>query len=372
MSWRYLRLFLIALFVWAAVLGLKSASWRMVIVPFLALGALFIVREKLSETFPKYGEQLGGALVTLILLYNLYFTIPALRSWLASQFPQATAATDQLRADADLRAAERLGSPDLPARKALHEYLLRKEDIVARNITTQLDALNVKRQQGTFGQDDEKKEKEVINQFQKLVRDRRELQQLIAGTAVDELSKGASPAPSSQPRYSPQQDTPSKASSDVVADPKPVGNADSLQPPKQLSNVVATPLPEAKGKTLIPSFPTEGQPAEYNISLQQCVRNSEEINCWGYIKNLTDGTFKLRMNHTYSTFIDDEGNAGNFISSVATERFIPGVLVRYEFSFHDSHRNVKMLSFELKTLIEGDPSPRYRGDTFTFKDVSLQ
>jgi hypothetical protein len=57
---------------------------------------------------------------------------------------------------------------------------------------------------------------------------------------------------------------------------------------------------------------------------------------------------------------------------VATEHFLPGVPIRYQFDFHDSHRNVKLLSFEIKALIEGDPSPRYRGDTFTFKDVPLQ
>lgn len=106
--------------------------------------------------------------------------------------------------------------------------------------------------------------------------------------------------------------------------------------------------------------------------MQQCIRQSEDVHCWGYVKNLTDGTINLRMNHTNSTFIDDEGNAGIFVAMVATEHLIPGTPIRYEFDFHDSHRNVKSLNFEIKVHIEGDPSPRLRYDTFTFKDVPLQ
>lgn len=193
MSWSYFRLLLIALFIWIAVLGWRSGSWRLVIVPFLALGALFLVREKLRESFPGFGRELGAALVTLVLLYNIYFSVPALRSLLASQFPQATVATGRLQEDADLRAAETLEPVALASREALHQYLLQKEDIVGQRIKADLDALNAKRQQGTFGPEDEKKEQEVLKRFQKLVRDRSELQKLIAGTAAETPGNSSPP-----------------------------------------------------------------------------------------------------------------------------------------------------------------------------------
>jgi hypothetical protein len=156
------------------------------LVPFLALGALFIARESLNKKFPTFGPQLGASLVTLVLVYNIYCSIPAARSWLVSRFPLSAAATEQLTDDADLRTAENMEPVALAARKALDRYQGRKEDIVGQQIKTELDALNLKRQQGTFGPADEKKEKEVLNEFQRLVRERTELRRLTVGTAAEQ------------------------------------------------------------------------------------------------------------------------------------------------------------------------------------------
>lgn len=181
---RYARLFVIALFIWVAVLGFRSGSWRIVIVPFLALGALMLVQTKLRTAYPEFGPKLGASLVTLFVAYNLYLSVPPLRSWLASQFPQTTDEAGRLKRGADLNTAEKLdaAAAEVAAREALHAYLLRKEDIVGQQIETELDRLNAKRQQGTFGPEDEKSEQEVLRKYQKLVADREELQRVIVGS----------------------------------------------------------------------------------------------------------------------------------------------------------------------------------------------
>jgi hypothetical protein len=360
------------MFVWVAVLGLRAGSWRMVVIPFLALGALFIARESLNKKFPTFGPQLGASLVTLVIVYNIYCSIPAARSWLVSRFPLSAAATEQLTDDADLRTAENMEPVALAARKALDRYQGRKEDIVGQQIKTELDSLNLKRQQGTFGPADEKKEKEVLNEFQKLVRERTELRRLTVGTAAEQpLQANVQSAQLQESQARTQQTVQPQA-------PQTPNNetAPTTQPPKTTiqptaSDVVA-PTVATPSYRMTPTLPLQGVPSEYDIRIQQCIRQSENINCWGLVKNLTDGTIRLRMNAGFSTFIDDEGNAGKFVAQVATERSLPGTPVRFQFDFHDSHRDVKLLSFELNTEMEADPTPPIRYDRFTFKNVPLQ
>jgi hypothetical protein len=363
---RYFRLWSVALFVWIAVLGMKAGSFRLVVFPFLALGALLVAQETLRNRHEQIGRTLSTALATLVLLYNLYATFPAARSWLESQFPHSSAATGRWQKDLDLKAAGKVDPPALEAREALQQYLLQKEDIVGQNIKAQLDALNAKRLQGTFGPEDENKERDVLTQFQKLVRDRSELQQLIAGSWAEQLTRSGQPPETQQAQSGtpPHPGTPARNSAAVVG-------KQSAQANPQTEETGLQPLVR-RSYRLTPILPVQSEPSEYDISVQQCIRQSENVHCWGYVKNLTDGRIKLRMNHSASTFIDDEGNAGKFVGRVATEYPISGTPVRYEFDFHDSHINVKFLNFEIKVELEGDPSPRVRYDIFTFKGVPLQ
>jgi hypothetical protein len=364
---RYFRLWLVALFVWVAVLGLRAGSLRLVIFPFLALGALLIAHEALRTGHEEVGRTLSTSLLTLVVLYNLYASFPTARSWLESQFPQSAEAAQRWRKELDLQEAEKLNPPALEAREALAQYLHRKEDILGQKIKADLDALNVKRQQGTFGPEDEKKEKEVLKQFQKLVRDRSELQNMIAGSWAEQLTQSRSQVGGTQSENS----VPDQSRTDPMVGGG-IATAQPVQPEARPTETTEAPHVAVRTYRLTPILPTQSQRSEYEISVQQCIRQSESVHCWGYVKNLTDGSMKLRMDHTYSTFIDDEGNAGTFIGVVGTEHPISGTPVRYEFDFHDSHRNVKLLNFEIKVELEGDPSPRLRYDSFTFKDVPLQ
>lgn len=350
MSWRYFRLFLIALFLWVAVLGLRSGSWRLVILPFLALGALFIVRETLQERFPKFGRELGAVLVTLVCLYNLYFSFPTLRSWLLSEFPQSTVATERLKQAVDLEAAEKMEPAALASRQALHQYLLRKEDIVGQRIKADLDALNAKRQQGTFGPEDEKKEREVLKQFQKLVRDRSELQPLIAGTAAEGFSANPSrPAPVPLPQSLPQSQQ-HAASQPNIGRPGNNGAAEN----QQTEPSKPKPTPGRK----MTAFPPQG---DIQIAIE-CNQRGSEVACHATATNVGD------TRHNFSPeglkAIDNFGNedkrptssAFHFGPSDFHEWLEPGVPVNFTVTVSDAHAQAEKISLFFR-YIWGEEHP---------------
>lgn len=112
------------------------------------------------------------------------------------------------------------------------------------------------------------------------------------------------------PAQEPQQQQNPRTDTGPLRNNKPVRNTRPTSPANPQSNGNGASEVVSRNYRLTPTRPIEPEATEYDLSIQQCIRQSEDVHCWGYVKNLTDGTIKLRMNHTYSTFIDDEGNAG--------------------------------------------------------------
>jgi hypothetical protein len=367
--WRgYFRLLWIGLFCWVAVLGARSASWRLVIVPFLALGALLITRGTLTRTYPEFGRQAAAALVTLVLCYNFYCSLPLLRSWFSSQFPQTFDAANRAKQEADLQAANALEPAALEARTALQEYLVRKEDIVGQNIKVQLDSLNAKRESGSFEPEDEKKEKEVLRQFQKLVKERSELQELISG-------RRNGPAQSSAPTPITHL-IPQNTSATVNIQPLPV----------QSTMVIPSQTPESTPPTttksdyqLTPATPSNMTPDDYTFILKECHRIGDLIKCWGLMTNTTDAPRYTSLDD--SSAVDDEGNtifigtfgagfmfpgSGSFYGT--QEKLLPGVPTKFMVTLDDPHRNVRTINLALR-VSGGEP---HRYDTLILKGVPVQ
>jgi hypothetical protein len=160
--------------------------------------------------------------------------------------------------------------------------------------------------------------------------------------------------------------------------PPPSGNA-KVQPSKpheqpepqavQSQAIVPVPRPEPPRPAfkLTPTTPMRGSPAEYDISIQQCVRSADSVHCWGRVSNTTDTT--LLLNFAQSQCVDDQGNAILFRPQTQTDRLLPSVPTRFDITFDDPHMNVKVLNFEVHTWL---PQYHERNDMFAFKEVPLQ
>jgi hypothetical protein len=85
---------------------------------------------------------------------------------------------------------------------------------------------------------------------------------------------------------------------------------------------------------MTPTLPLEGVPSEYDIRTQQCIQGGREaFIAGGSSRTSPTGRSEFDMYAGFSTFIDDEGNAGNLRSSeIATERIVcPAPLLRFQF-----------------------------------------
>jgi hypothetical protein len=373
MGKRYFRLWLVALFCWIAVLGAKSGSWQSVMLPFLSLGALLLVREVLQSEYPEFGKQLAAVLTTFIILYNVYFSFPPVRLWLESQFPQTAAATGRLKEDIDLQASGRLEPVALAARKALQEHLLRKEDIVGARIKTELDVLDAKRQQGTFGPEDEKKEKEVLREFQNLVRDRAELQQLIAGTAAEELAPVLR-HPTSQAPNPPltEVSTSSKSADKSSAMHDDVSVTSNSQPSVSKDSPAESPPPPEPIK---PVAPASGLPGDTTMSIQQCRHEGSVISCWGLISLSTD--IPTQECFEQSSLADDLGNQYHilpgFTGGGLWTKMIPNVKYRFGLTIPDPHPAVQSLNFLIRIREECNNMGGYHEENdVVFTNVPVQ
>ena len=95
-------------------------------------------------------------------------------------------------------------------------------------------------------------------------------------------------------------------------------------------------------------------PDDVQISIQQCARSGEYINCWGYVTNLSDARQRFHFGATKP--VDDLGNAipmgyfggkgasrPNFSGEVHAD-LVPNVPTKYEVSVYDPHPAVKKFS----------------------------
>jgi len=187
MWWRSRRLLWFALFVWVTVLGLFRPGVReWVLGPAIAVGCLLIAKEYLTKHYPTIAPAVYTALLALMVAYNLYFTV---WPWASGYFPWTTRALQQAKAAGDFDGGLALDAGPLRAREALKKYLEQTDDAEAANIATELDQLAAKRRQGTFGEEDQKREDAVINRYKNLVRKREVLRRIIQGRGLEVSSE---------------------------------------------------------------------------------------------------------------------------------------------------------------------------------------
>jgi hypothetical protein len=137
-----------------------------------------------------------------------------------------------------------------------------------------------------------------------------------------------------------------------------------------------TPPEPVKKYVLTPVSPTTDTAGlGYNISVKQCYRAGEHIECWGLMTNSTDAAERPRL--WGGTAFDDEGNSvsldyvGCFAFSTGSDvqRLLPGIPAKFFIKINDPHLNAKMLALDVH-LQWSDYGAR--DEHLMFKDIPVQ
>lgn len=123
----------------------------------------------------------------------------------------------------------------------------------------------------------------------------------------------------------------------------PKDNGASVTVPERSSS-----LPYA----VTPVGPKGGDVGRYSISIQQCIRKGDAIDCVGIVRSTTD--YRQAISFGDVKAIDDEGTTFvdlrySFSGSGSGAALYPGVPVRFELFVPDPDRNVKAINIVLKT-----------------------
>ena len=174
----------------------------------------------------------------------------------------------------------------------------------------------------------------------------------VAGTVAAWLAVPAF-RPSSRPGSTQAQVPNEQPGSPIRNTSTPTKVAGSTDRPSEVSH------PERPAPTPWPTLtltPVEGSgvPDDVKISIQQCARSGEHIQCWGYVTNLSDARQRFHFGSTKP--VDDLGNAipmGYFgkkgasrpnFSGEAHADLVPGIPTKYEVAVWDPHTGVKKFS----------------------------
>jgi len=154
---------------------------------------------------------------------------------------------------------------------------------------------------------------------------------------------------------------------------QPTKSQNRLEPAAATSTEYSVPPPAPAPKyKLTPVSAVEGPQRDYTLTVQQCFRASERINCWGYVTNTTDATLGFHLSLP-GTFFDDEGNTSWVDGTLRYPvRLIPDVPVKFELEINDSHRAVKSVSLQFGTAAGGDTFQSVHYDHLTFKNIPVQ
>jgi hypothetical protein len=141
----------------------------------------------------------------------------------------------------------------------------------------------------------------------------------------------------------------------------------------------STSAPSGKRQTTEPEkdpppiLPHSGANKDYSFVLEQCERNGEAIDCWGYATNKTDAaTRHLHFKDSHAQ--DDEGHpfflgiiTGGFrFDNGFQQKLLPGAKTRFYVRVADPHMNVKKVTLALNVSWAG------RYDSLIFNDVPVQ
>jgi hypothetical protein len=115
---------------------------------------------------------------------------------------------------------------------------------------------------------------------------------------------------------------------------------------------MAATIPSAPKQILAP-IEGSGLPSDIKISIQQCPRSGEYVNCWGFVTNYSDSRQRFHFGSTKP--VDDLGNSipmgyykkgasrPNFSGNVETD-LVPNVPTRFDVPIWDPHPAAKKFS----------------------------
>lgn len=140
-------------FVYVAVLGWREHALSWVIAPLFSMGCLFIAQAYLTRHYPDFAPKVSAALVALMLLYTVVFTI-----WpkVVNNFPWTRDALERALA---------LDPGRAKAQEVVFAYLGASSDAEAQDIKKGFDKLVLRRKEGTFGPDDQKQESQLLERY---------------------------------------------------------------------------------------------------------------------------------------------------------------------------------------------------------------
>ena len=226
------------LFIWAAVLGFRHGSLKWVIIPLFGMACLFIAQEYIAKHYPSFNGRLNVALVGLLLVYNIAFTLwPAF----VTQLPWTAAALIGQKNRKDFRTAIDLDPGPLKAQQVLARYRAETEDAEAIAIGGGLGKLTEKRKMGTFGADDVKTEQELLARYQRLVQQSDELKRIITQNAP-ELPNTPPPSPAATGAPAPPAGIPPAPARDFGK-----GTAPKSSVPGGVAQSRVSPIPDRVG-----------------------------------------------------------------------------------------------------------------------------
>jgi hypothetical protein len=261
---------------------------------------------------------------------------------------------------------------------------------VGEQIKAELDTLNAKRQRGTFGPEDEKAEREVLRRYQKLVEERKELQQVIEGSSdeqsLPERSLGGSAANPDLPTQKKTRDsrnqTREMGRSTPPSNESPAANLPAQRDPSQTSEVTLNAPPPSQGATPPRNIAPAGSydNGYFHVALLKCSRSGSQVNCSGKVEvsagsaayEGSDGTV-LIVFHRFT--IGDEGatnytvSAGSFGENrcmgtgYCSQKITPGI--PSSFSFIIDH--VDQAASTLNVVM-----PNNQGENAVFRAVPIQ
>lgn len=130
--------------------------------------------------------------------------------------------------------------------------------------------------------------------------------------------------------------------------------------------------PPPPPKVYHPVLPTSGENAFYSMQIQECARNGERIDCWGFMKNNTNEPIEVHL--ARGEAVDDLGNSTAYSGYNSTwafdsgefARLIPTRPTKFHILVRDSHPEVKTLDFDCMTTMNDAKNE------FVFKDVPVE
>jgi len=153
--------------------------------------------------------------------------------------------------------------------------------------------------------------------------------------------------------------------------PNFIGPLAPIRPGPARPAAIRTPeitVPERHYK-IIPIEPSSGGSDHYALTVQECHREGEVINCVAKATNNTDASTTMRFE--FGNVVDDEGNAyhAHVYETMDSFKLLPGVPTNVPFQIQDPHLNVKKVNIEINLEWHGYVLD---GSRITFKDIPVQ